>query len=816
MHPLYQAETWLAERSHELSEIEKRFIQLGAAMREQTQHERQQQQEDELQKARTLALTERRSRRFLMILLGFMALAVIGFSLLSFFANQQRIKAVQAYSLSLAANAERALADLDNTTALVLANAANNIPNPPRQAQRVLLDAAYSPGARSRRQLSSLLPGYNGAATSLAASRQDDHVLLGLEDGRLVDWEFGSDNPRILAGHTGAIHSIAISPDGQRALSGGADQQVIYWDLTSGREIKRLGGDEPAHHGAVRCVDFSPDGKLALSGGIVGSAITNPGELILWDLESGQQIRSFEGHINGVVAAQFTPDGQGILSSSGDMEILIESEGVDGQTTNNDLILWEIASGEIQTQFTGLSNDIYAIAIHPDGSQALLASYYDNVISILDLKTGEVTGVLSAHQNAVRSVDYLPGGQQAVSASDDASLILWDLISQKPLAILSAGESPQSALALLSNGRSALSVTRAGEIFQWDLLDASLLQQFGNHEDAIFDVDYSQNGLMALSCAGAGTPNAPPRDSSLRLWELQTFQLMQIMLPEVLINWQCEISPDGRSALSGAYDGSVVLWDLSSGKQIKTLNGHADWVISLAFAPDGKKALTGSKDGLLIYWDLERGEPVLQLTSAPNDNWALAISPDGRTALSDAALGGVIYWDLEQGQEILRLERLDDPGNPGASGIAFLPDGKSAVSGTNDGNLIQWDLKTGKEMRRFGRHDDIRTRVEISSDGKHMLTSGMNGVLRLWDLESGELIREFGYTGPAVIFDISLSPDGLKALSGSIDGKLSSVVNRISRFSRTARMDQNQSLPAGVDLHRTRALPDRTTLPIGG
>ena len=83
----------------------------------------------------------------------------------------------------------------------------------------------------------------------------------------------------------------------------------------------------------------------------------------------------------------------------------------------------------------------------------------------------------------------------------------------------------------------------------------------------------------------------------------------------------------GRSALSGAYDGSVVLWDLSSGKQIKTLNGHADWVISLAFAPDGKKALTGSKDGLLIYWDLERGEPVLQLTSAPNDNWALGDLP---------------------------------------------------------------------------------------------------------------------------------------------------------------------------------------------
>ena len=91
-----------------------------------------------------------------------------------------------------------------------------------------------------------------------------------------------------------------------------------------------------------------------------------------------------------------------------------------------------------------------------------------------------------------------------------------------PLAILKAGESSQTALAVLPDGRSALSVTRAGEIFRWDLLDAALLQRFGSHEDAIFDVDYSPDGKMALSCAGAGTPNAPARDASLRLWDIQS------------------------------------------------------------------------------------------------------------------------------------------------------------------------------------------------------------------------------------------------------------------------------------------------------
>ena len=74
-----------------------------------------------------------------------------------------------------------------------------------------------------------------------------------------------------------------------------------------------------------------------------------------------------------------------------------------------------------------------------------------------------------------------------------------------------------------------------------------------------------------------------------------------------------------------------------------------------------------------------------------------------------------------------------------------------------------------KGPARFGKYDSLRTRVEISPDSKLMLTSAMNGKLRLWDLGSSERIREFGYSGPAVVFDIALSPDGRTALSGSID-----------------------------------------------
>ena len=92
--PLAQAESWLAERSWELSDFEKEFIQASVALREQRQRERQRQQQEELEKARALAATERRSRRFLGALAGVLALAVLLTTVLAAFANRQRAQGV--------------------------------------------------------------------------------------------------------------------------------------------------------------------------------------------------------------------------------------------------------------------------------------------------------------------------------------------------------------------------------------------------------------------------------------------------------------------------------------------------------------------------------------------------------------------------------------------------------------------------------------------------------------------------------------------------------------------------------------------------
>ena len=69
-------------------------------------------------------------------------------------------------------------------------------------------------------------------------------------------------------------------------------------------------------------------------------------------------------------------------------------------------------------------------------------------------------------------------------------------------------------------------------------------------------------------------------------------------------------SPDGRQALSGSWDKTLKLWDIASGREIRTFSGHSKGVKSVAFSPDGRQALSGSDDNTLKLWDIASGREI--------------------------------------------------------------------------------------------------------------------------------------------------------------------------------------------------------------
>lgn len=757
---LSHAESWMVERSSELSEHEIDFIRASIEQKGLQEKEKADQYARE-------RIVERRARRLLGALAGVLALAAIIAIVLSVYSLQQRRQALLAYSLSMAANAQNALADRDLSAGLELAIKANQMDRPPEEAQRILREAAFLPGARWHFNIREQFPGIQGAAVSLDISPDGQKALSGFDDGYILLWEIANQAEILrLAVHTGKVNEVAFSPDGLQALSGGEDGQVILWDLTSGAVIKKLTG----HSGSVRTVDFSPDGRLAVSGGFGPTGMLAPGELILWDLSTGREVRRFSAHLSGIVAAKFTPDGLSILSSSGDAntfsEQLSDAPLVIGSAPF-DLILWNIENGDIIHSFEGSTDDAYSLDISPDGARAMAGSYYNKLANLWDLKTGQLLTVFEGHSEGVSAVAFTPDGQSAVTGSFDNSLGLWDLETGQLAASLAAHKSDVLDIGISPDGRTALSSAKDGGVTLWDLVDADLIQTLSGHGDMVYDTAFTPDGKFALSSSGSPAPSAPVNDASIRLWDLKTGRQIQFQPLSANVIFQVAISPDGKTALIASDWPEIILWDLPSWREIGRLVGHPAAVTAVEFIPGSQQAISLGIDGSLIHWDVGQRQPIRRMQLPAEGVWSLAVSPDGRRVLTDATDSSMILWDLGTGKPVRNFKREDSPVDGGNSGMVFLPGGDRAISCEPDGYLIEWNLDTGDEIRRLGQHASLRTRIAINQDGSLAMTSGMDGSLMLWDLTIGELVRRS--SGYGVVFDLAANPVGPTLLFGSSD-----------------------------------------------
>ena len=179
---LSKAENWLIERPNDLSATEREFIQTGL----HTRRERQEAESIRRERERSL---ERRSRNFLrtVVIILFLAMSVsIGFALV---ARKEARQATEAASLSLAASARQMLNDKDATSALVLALAANRIEDPPRESQRILLEAAFSPGPRRLFEINRIFEDIKGPPLSVAFTPDNKTALTGFFDGNIILWD---------------------------------------------------------------------------------------------------------------------------------------------------------------------------------------------------------------------------------------------------------------------------------------------------------------------------------------------------------------------------------------------------------------------------------------------------------------------------------------------------------------------------------------------------------------------------------------------------------------------------------------------------
>ena len=278
------------------------------------------------------------------------------------------------------------------------------------------------------------------------------------------------------------------------------------------------------------------------------------------------------------------------------------------------------------------------------------------------------------------------------------------------------------------------------------------------HTDAVNSVAYSPDGRTVLSGSD---------DSTLKLWDVASGREIRTFSGNTAAVTAVAFSPDGQTVLSNSRDRTLKLWDVATGQEIRTFPGGTNGVSSVAYSPDGRMALSDSEDSTLKLWDVATGQEIRTFSGNTAAVIAVAFSPDGRTALSGSEDGTLELWDVTSGREIRTFSGQRDQ----VTSVAFSPDGRTALSGAADGALELWDVTSGQEIRTFAGKTAAVTSVAFSPDGQMVLSSLDDNTLKLWDVASGRGVRIFsGHSN--IANSVAFSPDGRTVLSGSRDWTL--------------------------------------------
>lgn len=236
-----------------------------------------------------------------------------------------------------------------------------------------------------------------------------------------------------------------------------------------------------------------------------------------------------------------------------------------------------------------------------------------------------------------------------------------------------------------------------------------------------------------------------------------------------------EFSSDGKSVVTTGWDYKIRLWDLVTGKNIRTYNGHSQSTLQAKFSPDGSELTSTSLDSTIRFWNRYTGE--LKKTIKYNDFvWAISYSPDGKEVAISDNHGNLELFNANTKEKIESI-----PVHTATiRNFSYTDSGKEIVTCSGDRTASVVDAIDRIPITFFSHQKDatqtfsqnIVNSVVSARNDSLIITSGFNGFVRFWDRYTEEEIAAKRYHGDTCASSVNLSPDERWLLSVGYDSTI--------------------------------------------
>ena len=226
-------------------------------------------------------------------------------------------------------------------------------------------------------------------------------------------------------------------------------------------------------------------------------------------------------------------------------------------------------------------------------------------------------------------------------------------------------------------------------------------------------------------------------------------------------------SGDGAYCLSGGRDRTVRLWNVSSGKEIKSYEGHGRELASIAVASDNSRFASAGGDRAVFLWDVTSGRTIRRISGHEYRVNAVKFNEEATVLVSGSYDTTVRCWDIRSSSR-LPIQVLSDAKDSVTSVDVTQHE---IISASVDGRIRVYDLRMGRLT------DDTVgppvTSVMTSQDGNCLLACSLDNAIRLFDKDNGELLNTFkGHKSSNYKIDGIFSVSDAYVISGSEDGQV--------------------------------------------